>query len=364
MVKCFPIVIGCLCALVFAADPTKLPTAGENMTAQLIKENDKVVIKNVHGWFVGDKESSPHAQQEVVMQATGDSRDYDYYVGVSGLAFRMQISKDGFCPSSPHPNCGYKCNRAEQLYPWTMETYSCKPDETEKVKEIRKRIVESINRGIPVPYGSEEAGVIVGYQKNGEELIAYHPMHDGGKTQFIEKNWPWGFDVFGNAKKSVPAEKQLFIESIKQAIEMFGAKESGTYYVGFNAWDNMIKKLEDLNSADDKARQAAIMGNSWIYECLASHRRSAAKYLRRIAPEFPKEPQTHLLNAAQAYSEIAEKILTGKECVLTIAPPPWFLKDGQVWSNDMRKEEIRRLKMAFGLEKKAVDELKLAVKGI
>ncbi|MBM4031494.1 MAG: hypothetical protein FJ291_06865 [Planctomycetes bacterium] len=37
-------------------------------------EGDKVWLEGVKGWFVGDKESSPHAAQEAAMQAVLDSR--------------------------------------------------------------------------------------------------------------------------------------------------------------------------------------------------------------------------------------------------------------------------------------------------
>lgn len=348
----------------FSQNQPKISPERITMSANLIKEDDKVVIKNVNGWFVGEKESSPHAQQEIVMQALGDQHNYDYYIGISGLAFRMQISKEGFCPSSPHANCGYKCDRSSKLYPWKINSYSCKPEELEKANDIRKKIVESIDRGFPVLYGSEESGVIVGYQKDGEEFIAYHPFHEGGKSQFVEKGWPWGFEIFSKEKISLLDEKALFVESIKQAIEMSNAQDSGNYYVGLSAWEKIIQKLEELDSADDKTRQDAMMGNSWIYECLSSYRSSAAKYLRYFAPKFDEKPRAHLLKAAEYYDKMSKEALTGKECVLTIAPAPWSLKEGQKWTSDMRKEEIRRIKLAYELEKKAIEELKSSAKGI
>jgi len=131
---------------VFARN-SQLSEGGKPVKDNLIREDGTVVIRDARGWFLGEKESSPHAQQEAVMRLAGDTHGYDYYVGISGLAFRMQISKEGFCPSSPHPNCGFECSRAGKLYPWKMQSHRCKPDEPDSVNAIRKEIVASIDRG-------------------------------------------------------------------------------------------------------------------------------------------------------------------------------------------------------------------------
>jgi hypothetical protein len=79
------------------------------MKAVLWRDGDKVWLEGVTGWFVGDKESSVHAAQEAVMQAVGMDVTYTNLLGASGLAFRMQVSREGLCPSSPHAFCGYQC---------------------------------------------------------------------------------------------------------------------------------------------------------------------------------------------------------------------------------------------------------------
>ena len=157
------------------------------------REGDRVWLEGVTGWFVGDRESSVHAAQAAAMAAVGEETTYEYLVGVSGLAFRMQVSKDGLCPSSPHSFCGYACHtRSSQALPWTLALYEVKPDDAEGMAAARKAIVESVEHGVPVQYGSEEDGIIVGYQKGGDEWICFHPMREGGTKTFIETVWPWG----------------------------------------------------------------------------------------------------------------------------------------------------------------------------
>jgi hypothetical protein len=75
------------------------------------------------------KESSAHAAQEAVMQAVGEDIRYTDLLGTSGLAFRMQVSKDGLCPNSPHSFCGYQCVAGSvKALPWKIKVYKVKAD--------------------------------------------------------------------------------------------------------------------------------------------------------------------------------------------------------------------------------------------
>lgn len=79
------------------------------MKTAVRKENDVVELEGVRGWSPAEMPSSIHAAQSTVMRAVGADITYGQLVGVSGLAFRMQVSKAGLCPSSPHSFCGYRC---------------------------------------------------------------------------------------------------------------------------------------------------------------------------------------------------------------------------------------------------------------
>jgi hypothetical protein len=335
------------------------------MKTTVQREGDRVWLEGVKGWFVGDKESSPHAAQEAAMQAVGEATTYDDLVGVSGLAFRMQVHKD-FCPSSPHPCCGFRCvARSTQALPWDVrffDFFGKKAEDAAKVKEARQAVVESIERGVPVQYGSEEDGVIVGYQKGGEEWLCLHPYRDKGAKTFDETKWPWGIVVFTGPKEKRPSRRELAVGALRQAIEMAKTERSGDYWVGFKAWDVYLQKLEALDGADDKARQGAMLGNAWIYECLAQYRGVAACYLRGVADEFPPEAAKHLRRAAELYARMSDEVLRDKEhCVVTIAPYPWALKEGKTWTSEMRREQLRRLRAALPLEREAIQEIEAAL---
>jgi RNA polymerase sigma-70 factor (ECF subfamily) len=72
-----------------------LPMVQEVLNEHKLTENfSEKVLNGVNGWPGNSKGSSVHAAQEAVMRAIGEDVSYEYLVGVSSLAFRMQVSKD------------------------------------------------------------------------------------------------------------------------------------------------------------------------------------------------------------------------------------------------------------------------------
>ncbi len=336
------------------------------MRTTIHKEGDRVVLEGVNGWFVGDKGSSVHAAQEAVMRAVGEDVTYDYLVGVSGLAFRMQVSKNGLCPSSPHSACGYNCTkRAVEALPWEARAYEVTKEDVAKVKEARRAVMASIDRGVPVLYGSEEDGVIIGYQKGGDEWLCFDALVQGGQKMIVKKSWPWGIGIYTARKAHDPDRRALVIGSLRQAVDMANAQEADAYFVGFKAWDKYIEKLKALDAADEKTRNDSMQGNAWIYECLGQYRGCAARYLRGVASEFDAPAAEHLRKAADLYAKMSSEVLVDpKNCPLTIAPYPFSLKPGQTWTAEMRQEQVKRLQAALPIERQALAEIGQALASI
>ncbi len=337
------------------------PATENTMQTTIIRGEDSVLLEGVEGWHMGGRESSVHAAQASIMAAMGEEIDYTYLLGVSGLAFRMQISQDGMCPSSPHGFVGYECSEgSDAAIPYESTVFKLGPEADEAtIAAARAAVVESIDRGVPARYGTEELGVIIGYQKAGEEWTCLNPMRGG--EPYVEPNVPWGVTVYGEPKAEMPSQRELVVASLRQAVMMAHTDEAGGYYVGFAAWDNYIAKLEALQGASDDELGAAMIGNSWIYECLTNYREFAAMYLRAVAPEFGPDVAHHLLAAAELYDEMSAGILKKDSCVLGIAPLLWSLEEGQTWDDSMRAEQLRRLKAALPLERQAIAQLEDAL---
>lgn len=336
------------------------------MKTKVIRQDDRVISEGVEGFSFEEYASSVHGAQAKILEALGENVSYEFLLGSSGLAFRMQVFKDALCPSSPHSCCGYLCLKgSNDASPWEVTVYQPKSGETEKIAEMRKAVVESIDRGIPVQYGTIEDGIIVGYQKEGNEWLCYHPLHQNGKQILVETQMPWDVEVYTARKDSMPSSTQLAINSLKQAVEMAHQEDADEYWLGFSAWDEYINYLEKLNEDNDQIKEDDLLGNAWIYECLIAYRLNAANYLRGIAQGFYEEVETPLLKAAGLYEQmVTEKLLDEKGCFTDFVPYPWMLDKNQSWSNEMRAEEIRRLKEALPLEKEAIAQIEKALKKI
>jgi len=333
----------------------------ETLMTNVQREGDKVWIEGVKGWDFSQKTSSVHAAMETVMRTVGEDVDYSYLLGVSGLAFRMQVHK-GWCPSSAHPSCGYECVRGSvAALPWKIRAYQVKPEDTEGVKRAREAVVASIDRGVPCAYGSKEDGVIIGYQKGGEEWVCVHPFR-GGRT-FVETEWPWGIGVYSERKDEQPDRRKLAIDSLKQAVKMAHTKNVEDYACGFNAWEQWIAHLRDEKWVESglKDRAPLMLGNSWIYSSLVEYRAAAATHLPSVAPDFGDEIAAHLSKAADLYERMVTEMLIKDKCALEIAPSPWDLKAGQQWTQAMRNEQAGILAAEFALEKQAIAEIEEAL---
>jgi hypothetical protein len=300
------------------------------------------------------------------MRSLGEDVSYEYLMGLSGSAFRLQFHEE-WCPSSPHPFCGVETFQgAVNALPYNLVRHEVKKDDPAAVKKIRAAVKASIDRGMPVLYGSEEEGLIVGYQKGDEEWLCVHPYRFQ-EGRFVEAKLPWEVRIL-SGKRTPPSRLTSLRESLAGAVKLAETKDSaGKYACGFNAWEQWIQGLRD-NKLFEKANAATLrgmmQGNFWIYESLVDARTAAAAYLRQAAKEFEgqigRKSAEHLLRVAGAYAEMVEKVLTRK-CPLEIAPPPPDAKSDPNWTKEMRAEEAAILEKALELERRAVAEIQAAL---
>jgi hypothetical protein len=196
----------------------------------------------------------------------------------------------------------------------------------------------------------------------GEEWLCLHPLRDHGQKPFVASQWPWGVAVFTERKSQNPAPRELARGALQQAVAMANTSEAESYAVGFKAWDSYIARLQAMDTADDRTRSEALLGNAWICECLASYRASAARYLRQIANVFDSRVAGYLLRAADCFEQISGAVLCdGKHPALSIAPYPGRPEDGRLWTTAARREQVRRLEAALPLEREALEKIQVAL---
>jgi len=139
-------------------------------------------------WDEGQS-SSFMAVLTAAMHAIGEDVSFDYLMGVSGAAFRLQIAQPTWCPSAPSAGVGFNCiDPAMKALGRTLVWLSAKEDDTEAIKKRREGIVQSINKGHPVLFGYEECGIIVGYQEGGKKFL-YRPYGDNTDNYSPIKKW-------------------------------------------------------------------------------------------------------------------------------------------------------------------------------
>lgn len=275
----------------------------------------------------------------------------------------MQVSKQAFCPSSPHSFCGYKCvARSTEALPWRVRVFEMKPEETERVREARQAVADSIEVGVPVQYGNEEDGIVIGFQRRGEQWTCLHPLRDRGQKPFVETQWPGGVVVFTQRKPHMSERRELVIGALRQAVQMARTEEAERYWVGFRAWDDYIARLKAMDTADEKTKSQALLGNGWIYECLAGYRASAARFLCEIAREFESQVAACLTQAADLYEQISSRVLRDEHRdTAAIAPYSGGLEDRKLWTAAQRGDQVRRLEEALPLERDAIAKLEIAL---
>jgi hypothetical protein len=350
------------------------PTETGN-TVTVKRDDGRVWIEGVKGFSPGDYADSVHGCQARILQALGESLSYEDLLCYSGFAFRIGIH-EGLCPSAGHPCCGFVCiENGNRALPWKTRSFESMPDGKPPVDraafeaEACKAIKESIDRGIPVHYGSEEDGLIIGYAEDGRRWWCIHPYEKWGAEPFWQDevkgfaggNWPWGIEVWTEPKNSeelVPA-RDLTLAALRQAVEMWNTEKRGDYFVGEAAYAHWLKWLRDVDSGKVADAKAGMQGNGWCFDVLIHSRRIAARWLSQTANTFPDASAAQLRIAAEHYAQIPELCMQGLTGSWDLTLGPERSAD---WTSALRQQQITRLEAAREHDRAAIAAIAKALK--
>jgi hypothetical protein len=281
---------------------------------------------------------------------------YDFLMGVSGQAFRVQKWEEGWCPSAGDSGCGFNCcETAPKTLGYDIKWlgwYEGK-SEAEKFKAMGKPLMESIDTGNPGISLDADYGLVVGYQDGGKKFL-YRSYFDK-EGEYTAKGLPWTASVY-RGKGERPDRKKMVLQSLDYALEMANKDQYGDYFSGFKAYDEWIGALVDepafkKMSAEDV--KGAAHANAFCYASLIDARSAAARYIGSVKDDLGPEAAPHLLAAAETYDSIAQKLRKG-EVVYS-----WEVGK-KPWTPEMRRSEAVLLKSAASMEKQAIAELKQA----
>ncbi len=264
-----------------------------------------------------------------IMQYCGDPCDYDYLMGVTGAAFRRLYNRDDggnidLMYLHPEP-----MRRA--MHALNYDIYGIRYDHDRMVEAIKDNIARSrpvIGFGI---IGPPEAGIIAGYDDNGETVIgwSYFQQQEVDETISLDasgysrrrdwfarmqhaSNQP-GLIVVGDKRRwPGPSRRDILIATLKWAIDLERVahrpdlSEHLSGLAAAEAWADGLEIDADFPLDDAKALDGRVMihGDQCV---MLEERRSAAVFLRMMSEEAGAAAQ-HLNAAADLYQKVADEM--------------------------------------------------------
>jgi hypothetical protein len=338
------------------------PTTRPVSSAIRKEQAGRVWLEGVQGFSFGEKQCSTLAVQSEILRVLGEQMTYEDLVGGSGLAFRVQMYKASMCPSAPHTMVGFRCV-SDAFRPCSFKVCefgdpkSNDPTVQHRIAESRSAVKASIDAGIPVISVAEEDGLIIGYQKEGQEWLVLNPMHDGGHTPCVETGLPWCVAIADGRQPNILSPRETAIAAMKQAMAMWEG-DSERYYVGQKAWQEWITRIDSITQHPETAGDSQ-HANAWMYDSLIAYRRTAANYLRKHAQHFGPSPAQHMRHSADLYDKLTNQILTDSTHSAN-AVAPYSSKD-HPWTKEQRDDQVRRMREAMAIEAQALGELRKAL---
>ena len=294
------------------------------------------------------------------MRAIGEDVSFDYLMGVSGVAFRLQVHQPNWCSSSPDAGVGFNCiDSAMKALGYRVDRIGPHEGKHEDIEKTREAIGRSINRGYPVVainlMGSMDWGTIVGYEDSGKVFLCRTYYDETDAYSRVEtKKCPPSVLVIGE-KERTPDRRENLLRSLEIAVQLAHTERFGEYASGLNAYERWTADLLDdsrFRDLEDKRLLSLADTKGWCYRNLVGARAAAARYVRSMMEEFEGESAKHVSEAAGLYEKVSEKLKDGWKYA------PQFPPEGKHWTKEMRHAQAHVLKETLALERKAVDELK------
>lgn len=290
---------------------------------------------------------------ELVLEAVGRNIGYDELMGISGLAFRLQVRVDHWDVGNPDPVVGDSV--LDTLFPAIGIEYELRVVRREELAEadaLRKAISASIDKGLPVLAANvippEDWGIITGYQRNGWAWTCRSYNGNAQKQDRTATGWPTAVLIIEHIKPR-PAPKPEHAKSLRRAVELFDKPAFNSYAMGRNAFDHWCQMLRSANSRQH------VHPNAWTYIGLIDARQAATRYLRSIAAEFGSKKK-NVLEAAALYEQETRTLIDG-----LVNVPSEAQYDGSMRSSNLRSMQIATLMKAKALEEQAIRSLREAI---
>ena len=289
---------------------------------------------------------------EAVRHRFGDRIGYAFLCGVSGAAFRTHFF-DTWCPSSPDPTCGYDAGTAALKARGLSPTWFHVSSDGKNKPRIVSAIRQSIDAGMPVLaidlIETPEWGIIIGYQKRGEELLC-RTYFDKRKGFELAQKFPFVVAVLKRGKKA-PDQDASIKQGFGIVAENLTTEKYGEYFSGLAAFDKWTARLrdDDFTKLDSAKLSDVVQANYWTYQRLVADRKTGVEYLSYVARRMPglEAKTAELVSLYQREVEALEPLLVELPCPGSVVP-------GWQWEKADREKEIAVLVSARSFEEQTL----------
>jgi hypothetical protein len=253
-----------------------------------------------------------------ILSHLGDDVSYDRIMGLSGVAFILQVETSGpiingdelDCAWWPNDDWGFELglpvlSKATGIeiskLECDMKAYRADPA-AEYRSAFAPAVEASLAAGKPVlSYGfiatesDDKALPLLGYGTGGKSTCYRQKQIRLGRH-------PWHLYVIGDDVKPASAEA-VDVASLRHIIALFNEDAQGpgapeTRFSGRQAWTEWLRLLRDNKACDN---------NMLIH--LRYNRKSAVAYLRDMAGRYKGEAAAHLLSAADLYQQSLAELM-------------------------------------------------------
>ena len=301
---------------------------------------------------------------EGALRATGQDFSTAHLMGVTGHAFRLNVIETPEGLPGPSGPLTIDFDRTMSLYRSStgrrferLQFDRAAPDFDRRLDEVRRRIMRSIDAGVPViafDLFLAEYGLITGYDDRDRVWVA-----DTMMTAQVGQVLPWArwpstspdrYEVLligplekgGRPSPSAPQDAIAFAVEYAEQGEAV-SENVGAAHQGLSAYERWITAFE----GDEQVHP---FGNAYTAQVVQSARGVAGRFLEGIAVEHPSA--TEALKAAAATYRRETLALSR---LTTLFPYP---QGGEPGHPAVRAEAARYLRAALEHEREAIGHLK------
>jgi hypothetical protein len=285
---------------------------------------------------------------------------YEQVMGLSGACYRICMKED-LCPSAALPQCGYDVEtplyRALGFQPYGIDDPEAR----------RQKVVECIDRGIPVLCGDQrvemEWGLITGYVNGGEAFFGRTYFDFMGAKAgevftddryYLADKFP-GFAVRFFDRQSDPLSPK---EALRQSLEVCigtlnqGPYEEYGYLHGYQAYDLWTRVLESGSTFHEFAGK-----NGFHIGALRDARRCAYLYLQESLDLLAGDNRARLARTVGLFKTMFDGLLEFAPLAYVDNETCWQLKDGD-WDMPRRMQHAGLLREMRAMERQVEVEFR------